>query len=194
MNEHLYARLGRWSKARRAAATVGAGAVLMGSGIGIGVAISGGASAATGNSLLTVRTSSNASVSATKCSGLAAKLLASGHPNAARKVHALCANPVLRLGVFRGIYGQFTVNTKAGFDTLVYERGTVESVAGQVVTVQAADGTTWTWHLVANSVVLQEKGGKVSAGTLATGEQVLVLGHLTNGANDVRLIGIRPAA
>ena len=193
MNEQLYSRLARWSKARRVAATAAAGAVLMGSGIGIGIALTGGASAATtGNSVLTVRTSSSPNASASKCSYLAARLRASGHPNAAKKIHAFCANPVLRLGLFRGIYGQFTVDTKAGFVTLVFERGTVESVAGQVVTVQAADGTTWTWHLVANTVV-RAATGEVPASELVTGEHVMVLGRIKNGVDDARLIGIRPA-
>jgi hypothetical protein len=181
------------TRARRIVATAGAGAVLVGSGVGIGVALTGGASAATGSSMLTVGTSRSASMSAARCARAAARRLASGHPDAARRLHALCASPALRLGLIGGIHGQVTFRAKTGFRTLIFERGTVESVAGPVVTVRAADGTTWTWHLVANSVV-RENGSKVPASKLAQGEQVLVAGQPVKGANDARLIRIRPAA
>ena len=73
-----------------------------------------------------------------------------------------------------------------------FERAKVTAVSGTVVTVAAADGTTWTWHLVANSVIA-EKGQQVAAGKLAKGEQVLVAGPVVNSANDARLVRIRPA-
>jgi hypothetical protein len=192
MDDQVYPRTApargpHWSRARRVAATVGAGAVLMGSGVGIGIALTGGASAAANPS------SAAARPAAARCSRLAARLLSGGHPKAARKVRALCDSPALRLALLGGIHGQVTFKAKDGFRTLVFERGTVASVAGQVVTVRAADGTTWAWHLVAASVV-RESGGTVAASKLATGEQVLVAGQVVNGANDVRLIRIRPAA
>jgi hypothetical protein len=180
MNDQIYPQ--HWSGTRRVAATVGAGAVLMGSGVGIGIALTGGASAAT----------SSSSPAAGRCSRLAARLLSGGHPRAARNVRALCDSPA-RLALLGGVHGQVTFKAKDGFRTLVFERGTVASVAGQLVTVKAADGTTWAWHLVTGSVV-RESGAKVAASKLATGERVLVVGQETNGANDARLIRIRPAA
>jgi hypothetical protein len=192
MDDQIYpptapARGPHWSRTRRVAATVGAGAVLMGSGVGVGIALTGGASAAANPSSPTARPA------AARCSRLAARLLSGGRAEAARKVRALCDSPALRLALRGGIHGQVTFKAKNGFRTLVFERGTVQSVAGQLVTVRALDGTTWTWHLVASSVV-RESGGKVAASKLATGEQVLVAGQQVNGANDARLIRIRAAA
>ena len=59
--------------------------------------------------------------------------------------------------------------------------------------VRSADSTTWTWNLVGNTVV--REGGKVVARTaLADGQQVFVGGPVVSGANDARLIVIRPAS
>jgi hypothetical protein len=182
-----------WSTARRIAATAGAGAVLMGSGIGLGVAFSGGASAATSGSPLSVKTSHSAATPAARCSGLAAQALAKGNANAARKLHAFCSIPAVRLVLAGGLHGELTVKAKTGFRTVIFERGTVESAAGQAVTVRAPDGTTWTWQLVSNAI-LRESGSKVSANELATGDQVLVIGQVVNGANEARLMNIRPAS
>ena len=63
---------------------------------------------------------------------------------------------------------------------------------GTGVTVRAADGTTWTWHLVSDSVV-RESGKKVSTSAVAVGQQVFAGGPVVNGADDARLIVIRPA-
>jgi hypothetical protein len=185
MDDRIYPQ--HWSAPRRVAATVGAAAVLMGSGVGIGIALTGGASAATSSS------SPAARPVAARCSRLAARLRSGGHPRAARNVRALCDSPALRLALRGGIHGQVTFKAKDGFRTLVFERGTVASVAGQLVTVRAADGTTWAWQLVTGSVV-RESGAKVAASKLTAGEQVLVVGQVANGANDARLIRIRPAA
>jgi hypothetical protein len=177
----------RWSRSRRIAALTGAGAALMGSGVGIGIALTGGASAATSAARPA------AGHAATRCARVAARLHAHGHPGAAAKAGAFCHSPALRLALRGGIHGEITYKGKDGFRTLVFERGTVESSAGQVLTVKAADGTTWTWHLVASSVV-RESGAKVAASKLAAGEQVLVAGQQVSGANDARLIRIRPAS
>ena len=99
----------------------------------------------------------------------------------------------LRL-LIRGEHGQVTFRAKGGTTrTLAFERGKVTAVTGAAVTVAAADGTTWTWHLVADSVVRQG-GQKVSASRLAAGQQVFAGGPVVNGADDARLIVIRPPA
>jgi hypothetical protein len=165
----------------------------MGSGIGVGVAFTGGASAATGSSAPTVKMSASAKTPAARCSGLAARMLAGGHAGAAKKLHAFCTIPAVRLVLTGGLHGELTVKAKTGFRTVIFERGTVQSAAGQAVTVRAPDGTTWTWQVVPNAI-LRESGSKVPASKLATGEQVLVIGQVVNGANEAKLINIRGAA
>lgn len=91
-----------------------------------------------------------------------------------------------------GIHGQVTFKAKTGFRTIAYERGSVLSVSGSAVTVRAPDGTTWTWHLVKDSVI-RENGSKVAISKLAAGEHVLVAGPVVSGQNNVRLVRIRPA-
>jgi hypothetical protein len=179
----------RPGRVRRIAATIAAGAVLMGSGVAIGVALTGGASAATGGA--STAASAAAQQAGHRCARLVAALEESGQPAAARRLHALCDSPLLRLAA-AGIHGEVTYKAKGGFRTLAFERGTVESAGPSAVTVQAADGTTWTWDIVPSTVVRQD-GKKVAAGTLAKGDQVLVAGPVVAGVNDARLIRIRTA-
>jgi hypothetical protein len=100
-------------------------------------------------------------------------------------------HPLLRLRRL-GIDGQFTFETKAGPKTLAFERGTVQSVSGSDVVIKAKDGTTWTWVLVADSVVRQD-GKKTTASALSAGEHVFAGGPVVKGTHDARLIIIRPA-
>jgi hypothetical protein len=79
-----------------------------------------------------------------------------------------------------------TFNSKSGPVTAVFERGTVESDTGSVITVTAKDGTTWTWDLVTNTVVRQD--GQTA--TVATGDQVFVAGTQASGVNSARLVRI----
>jgi hypothetical protein len=97
---------------------------------------------------------------------------------------------VARLRRLGGIDGQFTFETKTGTKTLAFERGTIESVAGQDVVVKAKDGTTWNWTLVTDSVV-REDGTKTTTGSLAAGDLVFVAGPVVSGSHDARLIVIR---
>lgn len=100
-------------------------------------------------------------------------------------------HPLLRLRRL-GIDGQFTFETKAGPKTIAFERGTVQSVSGSDVVIKAKDGTTWTWVLVADSVVRQD-GKKTTASALSAGEHVFAGGPVVQGTHDARLIIIRPA-
>ncbi len=175
-------------RARRVAASTAAATVLLGGGAAIGIALTGGASAATtSNSGAT-----SSGVASGKCHRLTDKALSSGHPVVARRLHALCASPLLRLAIVGGIHGQVTFRAKAGTRTIAFERGTVQSVAGAVVTVQAADGTRWTWDIVSDTVIRQS-GHQVARSELAVGDQVLVAGQVVSGTNDARLIRIRAA-
>ena len=94
--------------------------------------------------------------------------------------------------LLRGVDGQFTVQTRVGTKTLAFERGVIESVsAGKSITVRASDGTTWTWDLVAATVV-RDRQGKVSESDLTTGTPVWAGGPVIQGTKDARLIVVRP--
>ena len=58
------------------------------------------------------------------CRRLAARLLATGHPRAARAVARACRR-IGRVRLLGGMYGQFTFRTKSGVRTIAYERGTI---------------------------------------------------------------------
>jgi hypothetical protein len=96
-----------------------------------------------------------------------------------------------RLRALGGVDGQFTFHNKTGFHTLAFERGTIQSVSGSDVVVRAADGTTWTWLIVSNTVV-RENGSKTTSSALSAGQTVFAGGPVVNGDKDARLIVIRP--
>ena len=55
-----------------------------------------------------------------------------------------------------------------------------------------ADRTTWTWHVVSDTVV-RKNGGKTTTSALSAGETVFAGGPVVSGARDARLIIIRPS-
>jgi len=122
-----------------------------------------------------------------------------GHPAVARAARK-AAGPrcrwlrhrIARVALLRGIDGQFTFRGKGGtIRTLAFERGVVQSLSGSEVVVRAADGTTWIWDLVSNTVV-RENGARTSQSSLAVGEPVWVGGPVVSGVRDARLVVIRP--
>jgi len=123
----------------------------------------------------------------------------SGHPalsKAAREATARCRfirRRIVRFFLLRGVDGQFSFRSRTGaIRTLAYERGVIESVnGGTSIVVKAADGTTWSWDLVSNTVV-RDRGGKISESTLAAGQPVWVGGPVVGGAKNARLIFVRP--
>ena len=149
--------------------------VVMGTGIGIGVSLTGGAAAATTTAARTM----------------------SKHPCAAkatRQAAMRCRRvPAAQRLLGHTLHAQLTVKTKTGYSTVAFERGTIGSVGGGTLTVRAADGTTWTWHLLKGSV-LRENGSKLAPSKLAAGEHVLVVGPLSGGANYVKMAQIRPGS
>jgi hypothetical protein len=154
------------------------------------------ASAGLGSSLTaTNSTAGSTAASAQRCAKEAAAVRAAGHPRAANVIAAHCRGLRLRIArLIGGIDGQFMFKTKTGFRTLAYERGVIETVnTGSSIVVQAADGTTWTWDLVSNTVV-RENGAKTAETVLATGQAVWVGGPVNSGTKDARLIVIRPPA
>jgi hypothetical protein len=150
-----------------------AGMVLLGGGMGVGVALTGGAAAAT--------TAAHPA----------------GHPCAAkatRQAAAKCRRvPAAQRLLGHTLHAQLTVKTKTGYSTVAFERGTIESVSGSTLTVKAADGTTWTWHLLKGSV-LRENGGKLAVSKLAAGEKILAVGPVSNGNNYVKMAQVRSAS
>jgi hypothetical protein len=99
---------------------------------------------------------------------------------------------VLRL-LRQGLHGQLTYETVHGPRTVAFERGTTASVTSGAVIVTAPDHTTWTWHLLKNTVVRRD-GHRVSRSSLASGQRVLVVGPVRGSASDARLIVIGAAA
>ena len=96
-----------------------------------------------------------------------------------------------RLRHLGGVDGTATFHNKTGFHTISFQRGTIQSVSGGNVAVKSADGTTWTWHIVSNTVVRQN-GSKTTASALSAGETVFAGGPVVSGTRDARLIVIRP--
>jgi hypothetical protein len=136
---------------------------------------------------------------AAACARAARRLRATRHPVAAHQAGAVCRHRLARVRLLvRGIHGQFTYQTKKGPRTLAFERGTIQAVTGTTVTVKASDGTTWTWHLVGNTVVRQRTNQpgdkKVATSSLSVGQRVFVGGPVVSGADNARLIVIRPAS
>jgi len=96
-----------------------------------------------------------------------------------------------RLRHLGGVDGTATFHNKTGFHTISFQRGTVQSVSGGDVVIKSADGTTWTWHIVSDTVVRQN-GSKTTTSALSAGETVFAGGPVVSGSRDARLIVIRP--
>jgi len=188
----------RWSgRTKRIVTSVAASTVLLGSGAAAGVALTGGASASTGGT--SPGTASNSAATTTASSALAgrcarlAQRLQNDHPVGATRLRALCRNPLRRLLLVDGEHGELTFQTKAGPRTIAFERGTIQTVSSSSMTVQAKDGTTWTWDFTTSTAV-REAHQPVGRDKLSTGETVFVVGQVVSGVNDARLIRIRDAS
>jgi hypothetical protein len=94
-----------------------------------------------------------------------------------------------RLRRLGGVDGTVTFHNKTGYHTLSFERGTIESVNSSDVVIKAADGTTWSWQIVSDTVVRQN-GAKTTASALSAGQKVFAGGPVVSGARDARLIVI----
>ena len=160
----------------------GVGAAVFGFLVGGGItlaAVSGGGGQATG----TQATGTRAAALNTALSD------AAGNPAVPPARVRWALGRLRRLG---GVDGTATFHNKTGFHTLSFERGTIASVSGSAVVVKAADGTTWTWHLVSDTVV-RRSGSKTTTSALSAGETVFAGGPVVSGNRDARLIVIRPA-
>jgi hypothetical protein len=189
----------RWSgRTKRIVTSVAASTVLLSSGAAAGVALTGGASASTsgtspGASSNSAAATTAASSLAGRCARLAQRLQNDNHAVAATRLRALCRNPLRRLLLVDGEHGELTFQTKAGPETIAFERGTIQAVSSSSMTVQAKDGTTWTWDFTTSTKV-REARQAVGQDKLSTGETVLVAGQVVSGVNDARLIRIGRAS
>ncbi len=95
-----------------------------------------------------------------------------------------------RLRRLGGVDGTVTFRNKTGFHTVSFERGTIQSVSGSDVVIKAANGTTWSWQIVSDTVV-RKNGAKTTTSALSAGETVFAGGPVVSGARDARLIVIR---
>ncbi len=167
----------------------GAGITLAGFLAGGGIAlaaVSGGGTPAASSALSNSGNATN--LQATELNSALSTAASSASTSPARVRWAL--GRLRRLG---GIDGQFTYHNKTGFHTLAFERGTIQSVSGSDVVIKAADGTTWTWQIVSDTVV-RKSGAKTTTSALSAGETVFAGGPVVNGAKDIRLIVIGTAS
>jgi hypothetical protein len=168
-------------------------------GIAVAALLAGGGAAAMVASGYGDDASSGSQASLIGRPGMRLDSLDSAMLHAAQRGPAHCRNAACRRRLarfrlrMRGIHGEVTFQSARGPRTLAFERGTVGSVTPAAVTVTAADGTTWTWHL-AGDTTLRRAGRRVSAASLARGEHVFAGGPLVGGHDDARLIVIAPAA
>ncbi len=175
----------------------GAGVTLVGflAGAGVALAVSGGS-----NSAAAPSDGSNPVAAVSAGSGVSGSSQAEGARlntalNTASSTSSTVSLPRIRAALARlralgGVDGEFTFHNAAGYHTLAFERGTIQSVSNSDVVVRAPDGTSWTWLIVSDTVVRQN-GGKTSTVALASYQTVFVGGPIIDGARDARLIVIR---
>ncbi|MFI1046366.1 hypothetical protein ACH4U3_11155 [Streptomyces griseoruber] len=65
----------------------------------------------------------------------------------------------------------------------VWQRGTVEKVDGDRVTVKSEDGTSWTWTVGADATVRTDGGSGSGASALKMGDSVVVVGSRSGGTH-----------
>jgi hypothetical protein len=191
----------RWTAGLAAAAVLaGGGAVagidLAGSGSPAGgqaavlsAALNGASSAAPGTSALSGATLSGAPSSGATSSGATSSgATSSGDASSGYAAGARAGRAAVALRRLRGLHGEFTVrNGTGGFREIAFERGAITAVSSKTVTVRAADGTTWTWTLMSNTVVRKDRA-RSSAANLAAGDPVFVGGPEQGQVRGARLI------
>ena len=89
------------------------------------------------------------------------------------------------------LHGEVTVQTKAGVQTVVVQRGTVDSVSDQGVTVVSSDGFKLTWSYGDPLRIVQQRKA-VGRDALKDGAQVGIGGLKDGSATTARLIVVKP--
>ncbi|NUP20208.1 MAG: hypothetical protein HOZ81_29800 [Streptomyces sp.] len=77
-----------------------------------------------------------------------------------------------------GVHGESTVKDRdtGKWVVRVWQRGTVEKVDGDQVTVKSEDGAAWTWTVPSDATVLRDGDKGAGAGDVRKGETVYVSG------------------
>lgn len=81
-----------------------------------------------------------------------------------------------------GVHGEETVKDSRSGEWVVriWQRGTVEKVDGDRITVRSEDSTEWTWTVDSGTKVLGDDPSTTGPGTLEKGDTVYVAGRLTD--------------
>ncbi|WP_432156725.1 MULTISPECIES: hypothetical protein [unclassified Streptomyces] len=84
-------------------------------------------------------------------------------------------------GLGGAVHGEATVKDRDSGEWIVrvWQRGTVEKVDGDRVTVRSEDGASWTWTVGSGTPVLRDGGKSTGAGALEKDESVRVAGTRT---------------
>ncbi|NNN29730.1 hypothetical protein HLK59_05030 [Streptomyces sp. S3(2020)] len=111
---------------------------------------------------------------------------ASGSPSASPHAPGERHGPGWRFGVGVGgdaAHGEATVKDRDTGEWVVrvWQRGTVEKVDGDQVTVKSEDGARWTWTVNADTTVLREGAKGSGADDLKQDETVQVAGTRSDG-------------
>ncbi|GAB2881506.1 hypothetical protein GCM10027074_57210 [Streptomyces deserti] len=79
---------------------------------------------------------------------------------------------------FGGVHGEATVKDRDTGEWVVrtWQRGAVEKVDGDQVTVRSADGTQWTWTVNSDTKVHHDGASGTGAGALEKGEKATLVG------------------
>jgi len=85
-----------------------------------------------------------------------------------------------------GVHGETTVKDQdtGKWVVRIWQRGTVEKVAGDQVTLKSDDGATWTWTVNSDTTVFRDGAKGSGAGALKKGEAALLAG--TRSADGTR--------
>jgi hypothetical protein len=172
----------RWGAGIAAAVVFGAGGTLA------GLELTGGSSAPPANAAQAVAL--NSAIGYT--TGCSISSVSNNSGSAAIKADEAnlrrCLHSHLRL--VTGMYGEIAYHTTSGTETLAFERGVVQSTTGGQLTIQAQNGTTWTWD-VGGSPIIRKSGKAATVAILQTGMKVFVGGLDDGSSKDAKLILIQ---
>jgi len=131
---------------------------------------------------------------ATTCAALGAGASAIASAGAANGPTTATAHPAgakaRRVWLARAVHGNLSVATRSGFVTVTFDRGLVQSVQGQQLTLVEGDRTTHktvTLTVPANTIV-RENGKAATLAEVKPGQRALVV----QGPNHVRVFAHTP--
>jgi hypothetical protein len=104
--------------------------------------------------------------------GLAARMHGFGRMHGLGRMHDLARHL---------LHGEAVVQTRKGFVTMVFARGTVSAIGADSISVKSADGVVTTFAIDAKTKARSD-GQAVAIGTVHTGDKIGVFGTKTGGA------------